>query len=189
MTLRHLLSASAALAIIAVPLSAAAQQGVLVVNGRPLSAFAAPIEAPLYLPKAGASDLFEIESSRVALQKTQNADIRRFAQMMIDHHTRTTQATVAAARAAGLTPPPPALEPHQQAMMAELNRATGAAFDSLYVRQQIMGHQGALGVNRTYSMMGDTPQLRATASTAVPIVAAHLADAERMAMQMAGAPR
>lgn len=154
-------------------------------DGTPMSALAAPTMAMPYLMKAGASDLYEIQSSRIALETSQNADVRRYAQMMIDHHTQTTAQATAAARAAGLTPPPPMLEPHQQAMVAELQAApAGAAFDGLYVRQQVMAHQGALAVNRTYSMQGDTPQLRETAAATVPIVQSHLTEVERMAAAM-----
>jgi putative membrane protein len=58
-----------------------------------------------YVAKAAASDLFEIQSSQIALQKAQNPNVRQFAQMLITHHTGTTQTLTAAARAAGLTPP------------------------------------------------------------------------------------
>ena len=61
---------------------------------------AAPAETPTdsasYLTMAGASDLFEIQSSELALEKSQNAGGREFAQMMIDHHRKTTQDVTAA---------------------------------------------------------------------------------------------
>ena len=91
-----------------------------------------------FVTKAAASDLYEIQSSQLALQKAQNTDVRQFAQMMIDHHTQTTQQVTAAAQADGLTPPVPQLEPHQAQMIAELQPLSGAAFDGAYVRQQRM---------------------------------------------------
>ncbi len=176
------LTASAALAA-AVP--AVAQTGATVIDGQPYSALAKPVMAMPFLVKAGASDQFEIQSSRVALERSRNGELRTYAQMLIDHHTRLTAATTAAARSAGITPPPPNLEPHQRAMIEELQRVGAGDFDGLYVRQQIMGHQAALGVMRTYSMMGDTPALKQAAASALPVVQGHLADAERMAMAMA----
>jgi putative membrane protein len=59
-----------------------------------------------YLRAAGESDLYEVTSSQLAIQRTQNPDVRRFATRMIDHHTGTTNALLAAARKAGIAPPP-----------------------------------------------------------------------------------
>lgn len=179
------LLALTATAALAAALPAVAQTGVSVVEGQPYSAGAKPAMAMPFLVKAGASDQFEIQSSRLALERSRNQELRTFAQMLIDHHTRLTAATTAAARSAGLTPPPPNLEPHQRVMIEELQRSGAGDFDSLYIRQQVGGHQGALGVMRTYSMMGDTPALRQAATSAIPVVQGHLADAERMAMAMA----
>lgn len=53
---------------------------------------------PAYVIAAGASDLYEITSSRAILASAQNADVGRFAQMMIDDHVITTHDVMAAAR-------------------------------------------------------------------------------------------
>lgn len=135
---------------------------------------AAPEAAMPFVMKAGASDLYEIQSSQIALQKAQDADIRQFAQMMIDHHTKTTQQVTAAAQADGLTPPAPQLQPQQAQMIAELQRLSGAAFDRAYVRQQRMAHEMALALHGNYAERGDMPALRQAAASAVPIVRQHL---------------
>ncbi|WP_294271978.1 DUF4142 domain-containing protein, partial [uncultured Sphingomonas sp.] len=43
---------------------------------------AAKAQAAAYVRAAGMSDLYEITSSKLALQKSRNDDVRRFAQMM-----------------------------------------------------------------------------------------------------------
>jgi putative membrane protein len=135
---------------------------------------ATPTAAPAFVMKAGASDLYEIQSSRLALQKASGARVRQFAQMMIDHHTKTTQQVSAAARSAGMNPPPPALEPHQARMIAELQPLSGAAFDTAYLRQQRVAHDMALKLHSTYAERGDQAALRKAASGAVPIVRRHI---------------
>src|SRR3954468_4823152 len=50
-----------------------------------------PTKAAQFVPMAASSDLYEIESSRLALERSQSPAIKQFAQMMIDHHTMTTQ--------------------------------------------------------------------------------------------------
>ncbi|RZM36516.1 MAG: DUF4142 domain-containing protein, partial [Sphingomonas sp.] len=56
-----------------------------------------------YVMAAGMSDLYEINSSQIALQKSKTPAIRSFATMLIKHHTMTTAATMKAAKKAGLT--------------------------------------------------------------------------------------
>src|SRR3569623_1990088 len=53
---------------------------------------------------AGAGD-FEIQSSQLALTVSQNADIKAFAQMMIDDHTKAGGALKTAAATQGVTVP------------------------------------------------------------------------------------
>lgn len=129
-----------------------------------------------YVKKAAASDLFEIESSRVALERSQNGAVRRFAQMMIDHHTMTTQQLAATVRNA----PAPQLEEHQRDMIADLRAAPADQFDATYVRQQLSGHMAALSLHGGYMAQGDEAALRQLAQQATPVVASHLEQAWNM---------
>ncbi len=139
-----------------------------------------PTTAMPYVAAAGASDLYEITSSRLALEKSTNSEIMRFARTMIDHHTRTTQQVTAAARTAGMTPPPPALMPMQQRMIDQLRPLSGDAFARAYVEQQRQAHQMALMLHRNYAQGGDTPQLRQTATAAVPIIEQHIRELQQL---------
>jgi len=139
-----------------------------------------PTSALSYVAMAGASDLYEIQSSSLALQKAQDPQVRAFAQMMIDHHTGTTRQVTAAAQAAGLNPPPPSLMPMQANMIDQLRQAPAGSFDRTYIDQQRTAHRMALALHRTYAERGDTPQLRSAASGAVPIVQQHIERLERM---------
>jgi len=145
----------------------------------------AKASATPYVMAAGMSDQFEIQSSQIALQKSQNPAVRQFAQMLIAHHTQTTQTLMAAARSAGMTPPPPMLEPMQADMIAQLQGApAGPGFDRLYITQQIPAHQMALALHQTFAARGDVPALRTAAASAVPIVQQHLTEAQRMSGMM-----
>jgi len=127
-----------------------------------------------YVTAAGMSDLYEINSSQVALQKSQNPAIRKFATMLIKHHQMTTAATMKAAVKAGLTPPPPALDAGTTASITELQQASAADFDRLYIGQQIPAHQAALDLHSSYAANGDQPALKTSAKAAVPIVQQHI---------------
>ncbi|MFZ3482936.1 DUF4142 domain-containing protein [Sphingomonas sp. 3-13AW] len=142
--------------------------------GAGMSADATPTAAMPYVATAGSSDLYELESSRLALQRAPSPAVKQFAQMMIDHHTMTTQQVAQAAQAAGMTPPPPALLPPHQALLDKLQPLNDAAFQRTYLQQQHTAHQMALGLHQNYASSGDTAQLRQVAATAVPVVQGHI---------------
>ncbi|MCD2322769.1 DUF4142 domain-containing protein [Sphingomonas sp. IC-56] len=133
-----------------------------------------PTKAAQFVPMAASSDMYEIESSRLALERSQSPAIKQFAQMMIDHHTTTTQQVAQAAQASGMTPPPPALLPPHRALLDKLQGAQGRDFDRMYLDQQRTAHRMALALHQTYSRRGDKEPLRQVATTAVPIIQQHI---------------
>ncbi len=145
----------------------------------PMAAATSQVEP--YLFYGGASDVFEITTSMIALQKSRNPEVRAFASMLIDHHTRLTNGALAAAMAAGVMPPPPELTAAQKSMIGALIAAAPATFDRTYLSQQVPAHREALAMTQGYAARGDVPALRQAAQGAVPIIQSHLAQAERMA--------
>ncbi|MCU6456130.1 DUF4142 domain-containing protein [Sphingomonas sp. A2-49] len=133
-----------------------------------------------YVMAAGMSDLYEINSSEIALQKSQTTAIRSFATMLIKHHKMTTIATMKAAKKAGLTPTPPILDAGATASIAELQAAAPGDFDRIYVGQQIPAHQAALDLHQSYAASGGKAPLRMSARAAVPIVKKHIAAAMKL---------
>lgn len=137
-----------------------------------------PLSPPGYMSMAASSDMFEIESSRLALQQSQNPQVQSFAQTMIDHHTRTSQEMPQVAQSAGLTPPPPQMLPPHQAALDRIRAAGPGQFDAAYKQEQISGHQQALDLHRNYAAQGDVPPLRDFANRTAPIVQGHLTQAQ-----------
>lgn len=112
-------------------------------------------------------------SQQLVLETSQNADVREFATMMVDHHMMTTATVMRAARELGLTPAPPAMDAQQMEMIRQLQSRTGAARDDLYKDQQVMAHRAALMLHSSYASSGETVALRGAAASAVPIVSRH----------------
>lgn len=133
-----------------------------------------------YVMAAGASDLYEITSSKVLLETTQNPKLRAFAQMMIADHTKSTADVKAAAARSRVKPMPPKLTPLQQELVAELRSEQGAARDAAYIAQQKASHGQALNVQKAYAMEGTAPALRAAATTIVPVVKHHMMELKAM---------
>lgn len=146
-----------------------------------------PLFAPGYMAQAASADQAEIQSGQLALQASQNAAVRNFANMIIADHTRSSQMIAAAATAAHLAPPAPTILPAQQAMLDQLRAAgTGYSFDQAFQQAQIQAHQQALALHQNYAASGDVPALKATAAQIVPVVQMHLQAAQ--ALQIAPPP-
>ena len=133
-----------------------------------------------YVMKAGAGDLYEIQSSELALRRSRRADVRETAEMMIRDHRGTTATVTEAARRDGVPVRPPMLEAAQRTMMRQLERASGPAFDRLYLTQQMTAHSQALALHRSYARTGDARALRQAAASAVPVVQGHIAHLRRL---------
>lgn len=141
-------------------------------------------QAQPFLTAAGMADVYEITSSQIALQKSGNPAVKRYATELIGHHTMTTNAALKAAKQGGVTPPPPALNAQFRALISELQAASPADFDRVYIAQQIPAHQGALELQSAYSQGGDVAPLRAAAKGALPYIRQHLVKAQAMQRTM-----
>lgn len=146
-----------------------------------------PLFHRTYMAMSASSDQFEIQSSQLALQASQNQAVRSYANLMIAHHQATTANLVSAAQSAGLTPPPPTLLPMHAQMLQQLQAAgTGPSFDAAYKQAQIMSHQEALNLQTNYANGGDVPALRQVAEATAPIVQQHLASAQNLIVNAMG---
>ncbi|MCD2322679.1 DUF4142 domain-containing protein [Sphingomonas sp. IC-56] len=123
----------------------------------------------------GASDFFEIQSGKMAQEKAQNQALKDFGGMIVQHHTESTQKlTAAGAKAEPAIVPNPALNAEQEANLAALEKAEGAAFDTLFKQQQAIAHEKALTLLKGYESSGDVAALKTFAADAQKVVQSHL---------------
>ncbi|MBL0402755.1 DUF4142 domain-containing protein [Microvirga aerilata] len=132
--------------------------------------------AAVFVPTATSSNLLEIESSRLALQRARNPEVRRFARQMIRDHNLATRRMAAVVRRSGLPMPPPALIPRHQAMLATVQAAPD--FDSAYMSAQVMSHQESIALFSSYASNGDVQPLADFAGATLPNLQMHLEHAQ-----------
>ncbi len=128
-----------------------------------------------YVDQAGAGDLFEIESARLAIEKAERSEVRELARMIQTDHQRSTEALTAAAGRA--TPPltaAPRMNAVQESNIQALRAASGAAFGTEYLRQQLAAHEQALALVEGYAASGDVAPLREHAATVSGPIRRHL---------------
>jgi putative membrane protein len=145
-------------------------------------------KADSFMMKAAQSDMLEIMSSQTALQKSSNEEVRRFAQMMIDDHTRTSDElrTLAASKNVTL---PTAMSGKQQSMVSKLNSAAaGMEFDREYMKMQVRAHEDAVKLFQKQANDNDAEDAdaRAFAAKHLPALQGHLTMARTMSNGMRG---
>lgn len=127
-----------------------------------------------YVMKAGASDQYEIQSSRLVLATTRNPALRDFATMMISDHQKSTADVKAAAMQDHVMAGPPMLDAAGARDIRALRAARGTARDQLYLSQQKTAHQKALMLQQTYANGGTSEPLKMVAGNIVPVVQHHI---------------
>lgn len=156
-------------------------------NPPPMTAMPASMTMPAvseadtaFAVAAANSDMTEIQTSQMALQKARRPAVKQYAQMMIDEHQRSTQRLMGIAQGKGMVLPT-ALDAQHQQMVDQLGPVpAGPRFDREYLRGQVMAHQQTLATMQRYAANGTDPELKAFASDMAPVVANHLQMAQRL---------
>jgi putative membrane protein len=131
--------------------------------------------APDFVAKAATSDMFEMESSKIAIKRSKNPDVVAFAKMMVEAHTKTTAALKEAIKASGQAiAPPTVLTGHPQDELDGLLKTDIKDFDKKYMDDQVDGHQAALDLMARYAKDGDVAQIKDFAAKTGPAVQMHL---------------
>ena len=128
-----------------------------------------------YVQKAAMGDMLEVESSRLALNRSAMPEIKKLAQDMVDAHTMTSDELKARLVRAGLIVELPAtLDDEHKRKVDDLRAASARDFDAKYLELQKQGHDEALSIHRDYAMNGTLADLKAFAADTVPKIEMHL---------------
>lgn len=134
-----------------------------------------------FISRANSGNLFEIQSSQLALEKSQNNPVREFAQKMVQDHTQAGDQLKAVAQGQSLPSSPD--QEHAQ-MLQQLRGASGPDFDRRYVQLQQTGHQETVRLFEQYAQAGDSPQLKQLAQQTLATLRQHLQGAQQLSTQL-----
>ncbi len=130
------------------------------------------------------ASLAEIETGRLALEKTQNPQVRSFAQQMIDDHTRALQELQQLGQKKQMTLPTETDFQHK-AIATALRILSGDTFDRQYIRQVgVNDHRRTVDLLMKMQQTARDPELKAQAGKMLPVVQRHLAMAREMDQKM-----
>jgi putative membrane protein len=169
---------TAAFALFMIPAAAFAQSAAETTGIN--STLGIPPKTEDFVKEASMSDIFEIESSKLALQSG-NAGTKAFAQQMIDDHQKTSNelkalvdsGKVQARIATGMSDA-------QKTAFDKLKDLSGKDFDESYQDDQEDAHEDAVDLFKRYAAEGDNPELKAWAAKTVPALEHHLKMAEEL---------
>ncbi len=131
------------------------------------------------------ANLAEIEAARLAQDKTQNQEVKNFAQQMINDHTKALQEVQQLAQARGVTLPTEADAKHKR-MAQRLSGLSGDAFDRRYLAQSgVADHKKTHALLERVQARAKDAELKALAARLQPTVDQHLNSVQQLSATVA----
>jgi putative membrane protein len=137
-----------------------------------------------FIKEAAISDMFEVQSSELAGQKTQG-DVKSFADQMVTDHTKTTAELKGLVQGMHVKVPT-ALDPTRQKMLDKLRDLGGSDFTRQYIDDQVGGHKDAVSLFQRYAKGGRNDKLRSWADSTLPMIQHHLDMAQGLSSKVVG---
>lgn len=151
----------------------AAQDATSAAVGAASSATLGQASTDAFVTNAAISDLYEIQAGQIAQSKGQSAGVKAFGKMMVADHTALSNTMKPLVIAAGKTAPS-GLDERRKGLIDNLNAASPADFDKVYLAQQEAAHSEALSLMTGYADNGGDAGLKSAAAKVAPKVQAHL---------------
>lgn len=132
-----------------------------------------------------AANAIDVQMGELALSRSSNAEVRKFAQQMITDHNAVNQAAVALVTRLGVTPTENAtsssLKATAEQTRARVSGLSGAAFDRAYVDNEVAYHQTVLNaLDNALVPNARNAELKSTLMGVRPDFVAHLQHAQHL---------
>jgi putative membrane protein len=125
-----------------------------------------------FLKNAAEGDIAVIRTSRLAVQKATNPNVKQYAQQQADKHEEMYDDLKKMAEDHNMTLPTQMSEQDQKDY-DKLSAASGNQFDQDFSRWSAQAHQKSLRIYRKEAQSGQNPQLKAYASSNMAVIQQH----------------
>jgi putative membrane protein len=115
----------------------------------------------------------EVELGKVAADKASSGDVKKFAQRMVDDHSKANDDLKTLAQNKSITLPA-SVDATQKATMDRLSKLSGEAFDRAYMQEMLKDHRKAVDAFRMESKSGKDADVKAWAAKTLPTLEEHL---------------
>ncbi|WP_192822264.1 DUF4142 domain-containing protein [Rufibacter sp. LB8] len=158
---------------------AAMEAGPMSVTGETTASNSNTLTDAAFLAASASSNLLEIELGTLAAKLASNQEVKRFAQMMVEHHTKASeeQKTMAAQLNIAL---PSTMLPEHQALADKLKGKTGKDFDVSYMDLMETVHKQDIALFEAKSKSAESPVVKVFAAKTLLMLQSHYMAATRI---------
>ena len=134
----------------------------------------------MFVRKAMEGSLAQVQLGQLTLQKSNNDQVKQFAQRMIDDHTKLGEQMKPVAQQLGVSEPN-GISKKDKATMAKLQALSGPAYDEAYIRDMVKDHKKDLSEFQTEASSGQDQTVKEAANQGSKVIAQHLQLIEQIA--------
>lgn len=148
----------------------------------PGDAAAPSAQDSMFVAKASAGGMTEIQASKLADSHSQSGTIKSFASKMVTDHTAAGDKLTSIAQKDGFTPASAPMAA-QQKELAKLETLNGMAFDKAYSSMMLKDHNATVALFKKETTAGSNADLKSFASETLPTIEQHQMMAKKLRMK------
>jgi putative membrane protein len=133
-----------------------------------------------FIRKAGEGGLAEVELGKLAAEKGQSEEVKKFGQRMVDDHGKANDQLKQLAESKGVTLPTE-LSAKDKATKARLEKLSGEKFDRAYMNDMVQDHTKDVSEFKKESTTAKDSDVKNFASQTLPTLEDHLKEARTIA--------
>ncbi len=134
----------------------------------------------MFVSKAMQGSMAEVQLGQLTLQKSNNDQVKQFAQRMIDDHTKLNEQMTPVAQQLGVTPPDQ-ISKGDRKTIAKLQGLSGSAYDQAYIKDMVKDHKQDLSQFQMEASSGQDQTVKDAANQGSKVIAQHLQLAQQLA--------
>ncbi len=127
----------------------------------------------MFVRKAMEGSMAEVQLGQLTLQKSNNDQVKQFAQRMIDDHTKLNDQMKPLAQQLGVSVPNQVSKKDRNAM-AKLQALSGSTYDQAYIRDMVKDHKQDLSEFQGEASSGQDQTVKDAAAQGSQVISQHL---------------
>ena len=139
-----------------------------------------PAQDKVFVKKALEGSMAEVQLGQLALQKSNDAQVKEFAQRMVDDHTKMLDQMKPVAQQVGVAVPASPSK-SQMKTMDKLKTLSGDAFDQAYIKDMVKDHKEDDADFKREASSTQNPKLREVVQQGDQVIEMHLQHIEKIA--------
>jgi putative membrane protein len=134
----------------------------------------------MFVKSAMQGGMAEVQLGQLTLQKSNNDQVKQFAQRMIDDHTKLNEDMKPVAHQLGVDVPDQVSKKDRN-VINKLQGLSGAAYDQAYIKDMVKDHKGDLSEFQAEASSGQDQTVKDAAAQGSKVIAQHLQMAQQLA--------